>query len=196
MMTNLRELALSVGGSLPASIVAKATVIALLALIGTRLARRSRAAVRHVLLAAAFGALLLLPVASMVAPPVRIAVRNLEQNQGFSPSPSGVDTLPSFVPADSRPAVGPAVSPSVVPWSELWIIVWFAGLAISMIPMVVGLWKIRKRPGNPGLLPKVWKADFGDLPPRYLSQPSGKHWRATAVRTARRALGMVTIVCV
>ena len=153
MLPLLRELVLALGGSLPASIAVKATIIAALALIGTRLARRSRAAVRHVLLAAAFGALLLLPVASMVAPPVRIAVRNSGQNQVFAPTPSGVDTLPSFVPADARPAVGPAVSQSVVPWSELWIIVWFAGLAVSMIPMVVGLWKIRslRRSGLPWL---------------------------------------------
>ena len=57
-----------------ASLLVKATVITLLALAGTRLARRTRAAVRHLLLAAAFATLLLVPVISAVAPAVRIAV--------------------------------------------------------------------------------------------------------------------------
>jgi len=114
MTPSIREFVLAMESSLPAAIITKATVIAAFGLMGARLARRSRAAVRHVLLAATFGALLLLPLASMVAPRVRIEVRNLGQNQGFSPMPSGVGRLPSIVPADSRSAVGPTVSQSRV----------------------------------------------------------------------------------
>ena len=80
MTPTIREFVLAMGSSLPASIVAKATVIAAFGLMGARLARRSRAAVRHVLLAATFGVLLLLPVASLIVPPVRIAVPIVRQN--------------------------------------------------------------------------------------------------------------------
>ena len=48
--------------TLPSRSLVKVTVILALALAGARLARRSRAAVRHVLLAAGFAALLLLPL--------------------------------------------------------------------------------------------------------------------------------------
>ncbi len=56
------------------SALAKVTITTALSLIGVRLLRGSRAAVRHALLAGAFGVLLVLPIASVVAPPVRIAV--------------------------------------------------------------------------------------------------------------------------
>ena len=74
MMPVINGVMLAVSSSLAASIVAKVTVTTALGLIGAWLARRSRAAVRHALLAAAFGVLLVLPIASLVAPPVRIAV--------------------------------------------------------------------------------------------------------------------------
>ena len=74
MMPVINEVMFAVSSSLAASIVAKATVITALALICAWLARRSRAAVRHALLAAAFGVLLALPIASIVAPSVLIAV--------------------------------------------------------------------------------------------------------------------------
>lgn len=52
---------LAVGNSQAASLVAKATVTLVLALVGVWFARRSSAAVRHVILAAAFAMLLALP---------------------------------------------------------------------------------------------------------------------------------------
>src|SRR5581483_7744928 len=73
MISALTGLLLAISGSLIASIVVKITVTVCLALIGTWVASRSRAAVRHSLLMAAFGVLLLLPLASIVAPPIRIA---------------------------------------------------------------------------------------------------------------------------
>ena len=78
MMSVLNAVMLAVSSSLAASIAVKATVTTALALLGVWLARRSRAAVRHTLLAAAFGVLLLLPIVSVVAPPVRIAVTPVE----------------------------------------------------------------------------------------------------------------------
>ena len=53
----------------PVWILVKVTIIAVVSLAGARLARRSRAAVRHALLAAAFGVMLVLPVGGFVARP-------------------------------------------------------------------------------------------------------------------------------
>jgi hypothetical protein len=63
MKPAINGLMLAVSSSPAASIVAKVTVTTALGLIGAWLARRSRAAVRHALLAAAFGVLLVLPIA-------------------------------------------------------------------------------------------------------------------------------------
>src|ERR1700722_5813510 len=65
---------LAVGSSLAVLIVVKVTVVAALGLAAAWLARRNRAAVRHALLAAMFGAALVLPIASIVAPSIHVAV--------------------------------------------------------------------------------------------------------------------------
>ena len=56
-------------------LLVKATVILAAALAGVRLARRSRA-VRHLVLTASFGALLLLPVTAAVGPSYRSHCRS------------------------------------------------------------------------------------------------------------------------
>jgi len=60
--------------SIGADILIKATVILALGLTAARLARRAQASVRHLLLAATFGALILLPLAALVVPNVVIQV--------------------------------------------------------------------------------------------------------------------------
>ena len=57
-----------------ASMLIKVTVLIAAVLVGTRLARNSCAAVRHLLLAVAFAVLLILPAASIIAPPIRVAL--------------------------------------------------------------------------------------------------------------------------
>jgi hypothetical protein len=65
---------LTVSGSFELSVIAKATVVLTLALVAVRCARRGRASVRHVVLASALGALLLLPVVVLMLPPFPVAV--------------------------------------------------------------------------------------------------------------------------
>jgi hypothetical protein len=67
MMPLIANAVVAAGNSLAASIVAKVTVTAALSLFGARLARRNRAAARHVLLAAGFAVLLVLPIASLIS---------------------------------------------------------------------------------------------------------------------------------
>jgi len=56
------------------ALLAKVTIITLLALAGARMERRNRAAVRHVLLAAGFAAVLLVPIISVAAPAIRLVI--------------------------------------------------------------------------------------------------------------------------
>jgi bla regulator protein BlaR1 len=140
----------SMGGSLAASIVAKATLIAALALTGSRMARRSRAALRHTLMAAAFGVLLLLPIASIVAtilaPPVRIVVPGVRHEPAVRPF--FMETSDATQPAARAPASAGARSPDPplleFPLSTLLLTGWFAGTAVSLLPVITGLRQVHR----------------------------------------------------
>ena len=138
MMPAINEMMLAVSSSLTASIVAKATVLLMLALIGTTLARRSRAAVRHALLAAAFGVLLALPAASLIVPPVRMVVS--------APAPVRIASAPIGIPVavpaaySSVPAPAPRWKLSV---ATILLTGWIAGMALFLSPVLMGLWEVR-----------------------------------------------------
>ena len=60
--------------TLMASLIIKTTLVTAIALIAARLAHRSRAAVRHVLFVATFGALCLIPTASLLMPALTVVL--------------------------------------------------------------------------------------------------------------------------
>jgi uncharacterized protein (TIGR03435 family) len=127
------------------SIVVKVTIIAALALAAARLARNSRAAARHVLLAAAFAVILVLPLASIVAPSVRIEVPIAAQ-VGLVSFPR--ESLPEVRTADVPVGAGAVITPAVTRqrWPSLPALIvasWIAGAAICMLPVAAGLWQIR-----------------------------------------------------
>lgn len=145
MMPLIDGVMLAVGSSPAASMVAKATVAVTLGLIGAWLARGSRAAVRHALLAAAFGVLLVLPVASIVAPPVRIAVPAAAQER-MAPAFSGAkDAVPPVAPAHTSVGDTSVVlrSAELSP-SALLLTGWIAGTALFLLPVAMGLWQVRR----------------------------------------------------
>ncbi|HEY4363906.1 MAG TPA: M56 family metallopeptidase [Bryobacteraceae bacterium] len=156
MITAIIDLMLAAGGSLAGLIVLKVTVVATLGLAVAWLARRSRAAVRHALLAVMFGALLVLPMASVFAPPVRVTVPVTEVRRAASPLVVNTTALLPLVADDDNGArVAPAApqrSPSFS-LSFLLLAGWIAGTAVFLIPMLIGLWQIRclRRSGLPWL---------------------------------------------
>src|SRR5437660_1213018 len=88
-------------------LVAKVTLAASLGLSAARLARTARASVRHAVLAAAFGVMLLLPLASVVAPMVPIAV------PAATPAWTGLPSLErSHDATPAEPLDGPAIAPA------------------------------------------------------------------------------------
>ncbi len=137
MMPEIDRAMLAVGGSLAASIIAKATVAIALALIGARLAYRSRAAVRHALLAAAFGVLLVLPIACIVAAPVHIVVPVATAAAPFS---AGAVT-PGSQPRAS--GCGDGRYPFNLAGIDAFAVHicclrgWIAGVAIFLLPMAI-----------------------------------------------------------
>jgi len=142
MMHFINEALLAVGSSPAASMVAKATFTTALGLSVARLARGSRAAVRHAVLAAAFGVLLLLPIASVVAPPVRIAVTEAAQERVVPASSGASHAIAHLAPA--RTDDGAIVRQSEgISWSALLFVAWLAGAALFLMPVITGLWQAR-----------------------------------------------------
>src|SRR5688572_10106151 len=125
------------------SILLKVTVILALALAGTRLARHSRAAVRHVLLAASFAVLLMLPLASLVAPAVRIAMPAAVQE---AIAPLDVEPIIDTAPATTPASADTAASPQRSQWPSLATVLvagWVVGTIVFLVPVILGLWQVR-----------------------------------------------------
>ncbi len=153
MMPVIDEVMLAISSSLAASIVAKVTVTMALGLMAAWLTRSSRAAVRTALLAAMFGVMLLLPIVSVVMPPLHVGV------------PAGVQsqtTLLQFgLDADAKPSITTlGVGSHVTPMTQqmrklslpnLLLVAWAVGAALFLLPVGIGLWQIRslRRTGLP-----------------------------------------------
>jgi uncharacterized protein (TIGR03435 family) len=153
MMPVIDGVMLAVSSSLAASIVAKVTVTMALGLIAAWLARGNRAAVRHALLAAMFGTVLLLPIVSVVMPPLHVGVPVKVQSQtALLQLGTGVDAKPSITTAGAASRVTP-VTPQVskLSLSNLLLAGWAVGAAFFLLPVVIGLWQIRslRRTGLP-----------------------------------------------
>src|SRR5262245_24190531 len=105
MMETIRQFGITASGSLPISVVLKVTLTAAAALLSARIAHRSRAALRHALLLAAFGVMLVLPVAAAIAPALTISVA----------VPAQVVEASSAGSATSHPGSAPAIDNSPAP---------------------------------------------------------------------------------
>jgi uncharacterized protein (TIGR03435 family) len=143
METEINNAMIAGSLSLAVSTLAKATAIAALGLIGTRMARRSRASLRHALLAVTFGALTALPFATTLIPPVRIEAPIATQEPARSAQPPASAAAPAR-PEDAYIAVAPVTpgAPSLSV-SALLFKGWIAGMALFLLPMVIGLWQAR-----------------------------------------------------
>jgi uncharacterized protein (TIGR03435 family) len=131
--------------SFAASILGKATVIVTLGLLGAWLTRRSRAAVRHAVLAASFAVLLALPIASTLIKPVRIALPASTQEWApLSLFPAPMDATQAAASVHGSAGAAPAtprwreLSPSAV-----LLAVWIGGVAFFLLRMIFGLHQVR-----------------------------------------------------
>jgi beta-lactamase regulating signal transducer with metallopeptidase domain len=127
-----------------ADLVAKATVVAGFAIAAGWVARRQRAALRHLIFVAAFVVLGLLPAARVVVPSLLVRLPVASPTAGTSavlPLTAGDLT---FV-ADASPQSGthgpnwPAISTSTLLQAA-----WMAGAIVCLLPVGLGLWQIRR----------------------------------------------------
>ncbi|HKV47281.1 MAG TPA: M56 family metallopeptidase, partial [Candidatus Acidoferrales bacterium] len=134
----------AVSNSLAASIIVKATIVILIALVAATLARHSRASVRHAIIAAGFVVLLALPIAAIIAPPLHIA---LPIAQGSSTiSTNSVQSFDETTPAPGAATNAPSAAKSEATSFTLFDLVfaaWAIGAAIFLAPVIIGLWQIR-----------------------------------------------------
>lgn len=128
------------------SLLLKVTLVLGAALAGTWIARRSRAAVRHLLLASSFAMLLVLPAASVLSPAVDLIVPRAME--------AAIFPLEFVEPADvagaraSSSATSGAAAGLPEPWnwpsmSEVTTAIWAAGALVFLLPVAFGLWQVR-----------------------------------------------------
>jgi len=163
---------LAISNSPAASIVAKITVIAALGLIAGWLARGNRAAVRHALLASTFGAMLLVPMAAWLMPPLHVGVPVGPESQAplflFGEGP---DSRPSIAKVGAGTDWTPAPPASKLLLSDLLLAGWAAGAGLFLLPVVFGLRQIRslRRSGLP------WRRGHSVV--EFLARDTGLHRR-------------------
>jgi beta-lactamase regulating signal transducer with metallopeptidase domain len=141
---------------LPA-LLAQVTAILALALLGARLAAGTRAALRHLLLAGAFGAVLFLPFATLVSPKITIEIATLPARNAVpvaslprTAAASAIPTLPAGPQRSSAgivPAVVIAAPPATrvvaIPVATWLVLAWAVVALIALLPVARELWQMR-----------------------------------------------------
>jgi bla regulator protein blaR1 len=186
MTARLAEIAVGIGALFAATLLVKATLTLALALAMTGMARRTRAAARHVLLVAAFAVLLVLPAASFMLPSrgVRLPATPAASSAPVTASVP-VITSPPPTRLGAQKSVETLPSDSGRTASELLWALWGAGALLSLLPVLAGTWRLRalRRSGS--------SCARGDALLRSLSADAGVH-RSIAVRVHESIPGPMT----
>jgi uncharacterized protein (TIGR03435 family) len=128
--------------------IVKATLVCGVAFFLSRLCRRTRASIRHLLFALAFIALVVIPGAGPVFPTVSVTV----PATAAAPAPRTQDMASAVLSsalADPSGFSTPSVSRDTALMRSLAIAqvvtnAWLLGVALFLIPVVVGLWQVRR----------------------------------------------------
>jgi bla regulator protein blaR1 len=139
----LRRMLLAAGASLELSVVVKATVLLICALLAVRIARTTRASVRHAFLAATFSGIAILPLVSFAIPavPVDVSVPVIESPaSAFGNAGSAIAVRQeSGVATSAQTAFAPAVSTAGVLRA-----IWVFGAVVFLAPVVTAFIRIRR----------------------------------------------------
>jgi uncharacterized protein (TIGR03435 family) len=133
-------------GSFVVSVVADVTLVTAGSLIAVRLARKSRAATRHLWLASSFVTLLLLPAVAVISPQRELAVPIVADSNPVAPA---VDLIADAVLAAPSLSMPPMDAPEVTRrsepslWPALLLIGWLTGSCFCLAPMVIAFFQIR-----------------------------------------------------
>ena len=151
MPDGVARILLAVSDSIELSIIAKATVVLGLALVAVRSFRHARASVRHVVLASAFGVLVVLPAVVRLLPPVAVSVPVTAPNDRDRPAAVGGRWCDDHAPSTcARRQAGSCAR--VARSGRHWLrSAWFAVAALFLVPVAIVLWRLHllRRGGLP-----------------------------------------------
>lgn len=142
----LASFALGISASAALSLLVKATVILVLALLLVRALRTARASRRFIVLAWTFALLAVLPVAQRFGPAIPVVVhqtRNVLQTNLVAAPAITVTTAAPREPATAQPA---ALSPEPASGDGAAVVVaamWATGVVISLLPVLMTLFRLR-----------------------------------------------------
>ncbi|HEY0285071.1 MAG TPA: M56 family metallopeptidase [Vicinamibacterales bacterium] len=194
----------------------KATLVCGAAFFLSRLCRRARASVRHMVFALAFAALVVIPFAATMLPAVQITVPVTAKAPAL-PAPDMTPPVRSrggSVPTDSTtPFVASrAKAADPVTVTQLVTAIWLTGVAVFLVPVMIGFWQMRglresARPWTDGealaraFVSTPWlhrpievlihdavtgPLTCGVLKPSIILPASARQWDAASVRCALR----------
>jgi bla regulator protein blaR1 len=145
MTSTIADGAVLLSGAAGLSILLKATFFLGLGLMAAWLAKRKRASVRHLLLAATFAMLLALPFLVLAGPAVSIEIPIAVADDGVAASNAALSRSPvgTTAPADANDGLARSES-SRPALSTLLLGVWFSGAALLMISFAIDLWRVRR----------------------------------------------------
>jgi beta-lactamase regulating signal transducer with metallopeptidase domain len=146
MTLTITEAALALGSWVELSILGKATILLALGLIAARLAARTRASIRHLLLSTIFATLLGLPLVIFTAPAVTIEVPvyRTSDSTGASRMAPRSDVFISPTSGVSGRLASGSDHWSGPSWLTLIRAGWIAGAILLLVSLAVDLWRLRR----------------------------------------------------
>ncbi|HEY6333099.1 MAG TPA: M56 family metallopeptidase [Blastocatellia bacterium] len=154
MMSTITEVTLFVSRWFELSLVVKATALLVLGLLMVVLTRRSRASVRHLILATTFAGIGLLPLILIAEPviPIRVvSTQSSAPDSSGSPAPTATalpaPTATELPRADvsrglmhlvgSHPAAGQLLRRTAY-------LIWIVGVLVFLAPLAISAWRVRR----------------------------------------------------
>jgi beta-lactamase regulating signal transducer with metallopeptidase domain len=136
----LASIAIALSESPVLALILKSTLALAAGVVAARLARTSAASVRHAILAAAFAASLLVPIATVLLPTVAIALP-VAASRRVEPPPPAVAT-----PRMDRPltTTTETESPMTISDTALASALWAAGAIVFSLSFAAGVWELRR----------------------------------------------------
>lgn len=139
--STIAETVVFLSRSLAVSILFKASILLALGLVAAFLAGRSRAALRHIVLAATFGTLIILPLAAVSGPKLLVEIPISGVSELLAPGvalPSSSGASP-FATSNAGSFGATAVGSRLPSWKLVGGLIWLAGAVIFMLPLGVNL---------------------------------------------------------
>jgi beta-lactamase regulating signal transducer with metallopeptidase domain len=146
MIRTISEAVVAIGASPELSVLIKATIAVALGLAAVRIAKPTRASVRHLLLVSTFAAMVALPVAMLLVPAVRLEIPNAQAVSPVAGNAVIGDVRP--VAASTNHSANTSIPPVTEPgWrltsKQILISIWATGAALFFASLGIALGRLR-----------------------------------------------------